>query len=125
MTDGLTDKAERAIASTKLLLAAGDTDGATNRAYYAMYDAALAALARTRTNAEVGASRTHAGLIARFGQHLVRTGRLDVALGRSLNRVQDLRLTADYLTPPVPTEDAAWAIGEAEMFVAAVRALLA
>lgn len=37
-------KASRAIASAKLLLADGDLDGACNRAYYAMFDAARAAL---------------------------------------------------------------------------------
>lgn len=36
-------KANRAIASAKLLHAAGDSDGACNRAYYAMFDAAKAA----------------------------------------------------------------------------------
>ncbi len=37
-------KAERAAVSAKLLLEAGDVDGACNRAYYAMFDAARAAL---------------------------------------------------------------------------------
>lgn len=31
------DKAMRALASARLLLEAEDTDGATNRAYYAMF----------------------------------------------------------------------------------------
>ena len=37
-------KANRAIESAKLLHNAGDIDGACNRAYYAMFDAAKAAL---------------------------------------------------------------------------------
>lgn len=37
-------KANRALASAKLLLDSGDVDGACNRAYYAMFDAARAAL---------------------------------------------------------------------------------
>jgi uncharacterized protein (UPF0332 family) len=37
-------KAERAAESAKLLLEAGDADGACNRAYYAMHNAARAAL---------------------------------------------------------------------------------
>jgi uncharacterized protein (UPF0332 family) len=44
MTTGVMDKAQKALASARLLLGAGDTDGATNRAYYAMFDAAIAAL---------------------------------------------------------------------------------
>lgn len=39
----LMDKAERAAASARVLLDAGDADGACNRAYYAMFDAARAA----------------------------------------------------------------------------------
>lgn len=37
-------KAEQALKSAQLLVAAGDADGACNRAYYAMFDAARAAL---------------------------------------------------------------------------------
>ena len=124
MTGELIDKGARAIASAKLLLAAGDTDGATNRAYYAMYDAALAALAWVSDGADEIVARTHGGLIAQFGHQLVRSGRLNPELGRSLNRVQELRLTADYIPAPVPADKAEWAIGEAEAFVTAIRDLL-
>jgi uncharacterized protein (UPF0332 family) len=37
-------KAKTAVRSARVLLAAGDPDGACNRAYYAMFDAARAAL---------------------------------------------------------------------------------
>ena len=40
----LMDKAARAVTSAKLLLDAGDVDGACNRAYYAMFHAAKATL---------------------------------------------------------------------------------
>ena len=40
----LMTKASRALASAKLLLDSGDVDGACNRAYYAMFDGARAAL---------------------------------------------------------------------------------
>jgi uncharacterized protein (UPF0332 family) len=125
VTGELIDKAARAVASAKLLLAAGDTDGASNRAYYAMYDAALAALAWVGDGANEAVTRTHSGLIARFGQQFVRSGRLNPELGRSINRVQELRLTADYLTAAVPIDKAEWAIGEAEAFVTTIRELLA
>ncbi|WP_237574056.1 MULTISPECIES: HEPN domain-containing protein [Burkholderiaceae] len=39
-------KAKRAYASARVLLGLGDVDGAVNRAYYAMFDAARAALWR-------------------------------------------------------------------------------
>lgn len=44
---GLMIKAENALASAKLLSDAGDVDGACNRAYYAMFDAAKAVLLAT------------------------------------------------------------------------------
>jgi len=44
MLHELLSKAERALVSAKLLLQAGDPDGAGNRAYYAMFDAARAGL---------------------------------------------------------------------------------
>jgi uncharacterized protein (UPF0332 family) len=40
----LMDKARRAATSARLLLDMGDLDGACSRAYYAMFDAARAAL---------------------------------------------------------------------------------
>jgi len=42
--DTLLNKANIALSSAKLLLHSGDADGACNRAYYTMFDAARAAL---------------------------------------------------------------------------------
>lgn len=122
MTKDLMGKAETALASARLLLEAQDSDGATNRAYYAMFDAATAALEWAGT---VGTPpKTLAELITSFGRTLVQTGRVPTEFGRSLNRVHELRLTGDYLAEPIPLEKAKQAIAEAEAFVAAVRALL-
>jgi uncharacterized protein (UPF0332 family) len=89
MTAELMDKADRALTSARLLFDAGDSDGATNRAYYAMFDAALASLLWAGLGATKDHHKTHRGLIASFGLHLVRTGVLSAAFGRSLNRVQN------------------------------------
>jgi uncharacterized protein (UPF0332 family) len=124
MTKEIMDKAEKALASARILLNAGDSDGATNRAYYAMFDAAMAALAHAEIGTAQDQHKTHRGLIGSFGLHLVQTGRLPAELGRSLNRVQELRLTGDYLAEPVPLEKARWAVQEAETFVAGIRRLL-
>ncbi len=64
-------KADRACASARLLLDTGDFDGACTRTYYAMFDAARAALVATNTNVVPGSSKTHSGLITAFGLHLV------------------------------------------------------
>jgi uncharacterized protein (UPF0332 family) len=124
MIAGFMSKADGAVVSAKLLLDAEDSGGATNRTYYAMFDAASAALAWAGAPSTQDRHRTHGGLIRRFGAHLVRTGRLDAEFGRSLNRVQELRLTGDYLAEPVPLERASWAVQEADAFVSAVRQLL-
>ena len=64
-------KAERALDSARLLLEDGDIEGACNRAYYAMFDAAHAALLRHQAGINPAETRTHAGLIGAFGKHLV------------------------------------------------------
>lgn len=55
----LMGKAGQALASARLLLDAGDPDGACNRGYYAMFDAARAAL--ISAGAEIG--KTHKGVL--------------------------------------------------------------
>jgi len=52
-------KAIRAAASAKVLLDTGDADGACNRAYYAMYDAARAALLASGSPVEPEIAKTH------------------------------------------------------------------
>lgn len=80
-------KASRAIASAKLLLDAGDVDGACNRAYYAMFDAAHAALLWAGAHVNPAETKTHRGLIAAFGEHLVKPALLTADLGKALNQV--------------------------------------
>lgn len=114
-------KATQAVASAHQLLAGGDADGACNRAYYAMFDAAHAALRSANVAETASATKTHRGLIAAFGQHLVLGGHVPTELGSALNKVERLRLLADYTGDPVSDEDAAWAVGQADIFVAAIR----
>ncbi|HEX5393788.1 MAG TPA: HEPN domain-containing protein [Rhodocyclaceae bacterium] len=115
-------KAHRAVASAKVLLDAGDADGACNRAYYAMFDAARFALLASGAQGEAEVSRTDSGLISAFSLHLVKTGQVSVELGKSLNKVQELRLIADYKGDPIENEDAAWAVTQAQVFVEAMQA---
>lgn len=120
----LMTKANRALASAKLLLDSGDVDGACNRAYYAMFDAARAALLSISAPVPAEIARTHSGLITAFSLHLVKPGLVAVEHGRSLNKVEDLRLIADYKGDPVTLENAAWALEQSEKFLAAVQALI-
>lgn len=116
-------KAERALASAQLLLDSGDVDGACNRAYYAMFDAARAALLTVQAPVPSEVARTHSGLISAFSLHLVKRGLVAVEHGRSLNKVEDLRLIADYRGDPVTLDNAAWALEQARHFLQAVQAL--
>jgi uncharacterized protein (UPF0332 family) len=120
MTKALMAKAEKALASARLLLAADDSDGAVNRAYYAMFDGAMAALSWAGIRDH---HKTHGGLIGSFGLHLVRAGHLAPKFGRSFNRIQELRLTGDYLTIPVPLDNARSAVQEAAAFVDTIQVL--
>lgn len=88
------------------MLDAGDADGACNRAYYAMFDAARSALLASGAPVESEIARTHGGLISAFSLHLVKPGRVSIELGRALNRVEEIRLVADYKGDPVEIERA-------------------
>jgi uncharacterized protein (UPF0332 family) len=118
------NKADRALLSARLLLRDGDTDGAVNRVYYAMFDAARAALTASVPGLPPASIRTHRGLIAAFGEHLVKTHRMEIDLGRSLNQVERIRLLADYTGEPIESAKAAWAIDQAGTFLEHVARLI-
>jgi uncharacterized protein (UPF0332 family) len=113
-------KAKAAVIGARLLLKTGDTDGACSRAYYAMFDAAHAALFATGIEDGTAPIKTHNGLIAKFGQHLVLGGHLAATHGEALNAVQRLRQMADYTGDRVSENDATWVLEKAESFLNAV-----
>lgn len=53
---------------------------------------------------------------------LVKTGLVEIELGKVLNKVEDLRLIADYKGDPVEKEDAEWAVLQASIFVTSMQA---
>jgi uncharacterized protein (UPF0332 family) len=116
----LMSKARRALSSANTLLQDGDNDGACNRAYYAMFDAARAALIASQAPVPPEIAKTHSGLISAFSLHLVKPGRFPVALGKSFNKVEDLRLVTDYKGDPIDTEEAEWAVQQSQLFVTQV-----
>ena len=115
-------KADRACASSHVLLGVGDVDGASNRAYYAMFDAARAALLASGAPVAQDIGRTHSGLIGAFSNHLVKHGPVSKEMGRFLNRAQEIRQVADYKGDSVELIDAQEMVAQAEAFVAALRA---
>lgn len=75
-------KAERALASARILLDAGDLDGACNRAHYAMFDAARAALYAVQPSGRWGRIKTHSGLLSAFAENVVKGGKISAQLGK-------------------------------------------
>ena len=120
--EDLMAKAVQAAESARALLDRGDADGSCNRAYYAMFDAARAALLASGASVESDISRTHSGLIGAFGNYLVKNGPVPKEVGRLLNRAHEIRLMADYTGDSVEPVDAMAMVEQAEIFVATMRA---
>lgn len=120
--DALMLKAVRACASARVLFELGDVDGACNRAYYAMFDSARAALLVSSAPVPPDIGRTHGGLISAFSQHLVKNGPIPKEVGRLLKRAEEIRLVADYKGDSVELVDAREMVEQAERFVEAMRA---
>ena len=121
MTEDLLLRSRQAVQSATTLLSIGDLNGAVNRAYYAMFYAAQAALAHRGVEAR---SSKHGIVVGRFGQHLVKTRLLPRSLGTSLNQMLELRQKADYGGTGVAAVDARRGLRQAETFVAAVERLI-
>ena len=111
-------KAVQAAASARVLLNTGDADGACNRAYYAMFDAARAAL--LASGHDVG--KTHKGVLNAFSDLLVKNGPLPKEMGRLLKHAETFRYVADYEGGPVELSDAKYMAEQAETFVSAMLA---
>ena len=84
-------------------------------------DADVAALLASHSPVPPDIAKTHSGLITAFSLHLVKTGRLSLELGRALNKVEDLRLIADYKGDPLSIDDAQWAAEQAHKFVTTIE----
>jgi uncharacterized protein (UPF0332 family) len=119
----LMGKATQAMASARVLLDLGDVDGASNRSYYAMFDAAQAALLMSGVPAPETLGKTHRGLIKTFSAYLVKDGPVSKELGRQLKRAEEMRLVADYNGESVTQSDAAELVVHAELFVSAMQVL--
>jgi len=120
LIDTLVRKSRRALRSARLELRDGDTDGAVNRSYYAMVNAAQAALLSSGV-AEDNLPRTHSGLIAAFGEHAVKSGKVDRGIGRAISKTESLRLRADYMGVELDPTTAENALAGAERFVQSVE----
>ncbi|MBS0308337.1 MAG: HEPN domain-containing protein [Proteobacteria bacterium] len=110
-------KAGQAAVSAQILLDMGDPDGACNRAYYAMFDAARAAL--LASGHVIG--KTHKGVLNTFSEYLVKNGPFSKETGRLLKLAETRRYVADYGGDPVELDDAKEMVEQAVSFVTAIR----
>ena len=115
-------KAGRALAAARILLRENETEGACNRAYYAMFAAAHAALWAAGGREDGLVVKTHSGLVAAFGEEVVKSGKIAPEQGRALARVLKTRLLADYSADSPDIDEAKETVALAEAFLAAVRA---
>lgn len=114
-------KAVRALTSARLLAQDGDLDGACNRSYYAMFDAARSALMQQDAKLDPQFAKTHSGLMALFNERLVKPGHVSRDIGRLLKRAEEIRVLADYTLSELTLEEVTDLIDSAEEFVLAMR----
>ena len=117
--DILLEKAERNLKTARLILADNDPVSACNRAYYAMFYAACAALIVVG-QPKLAMAKTHSGLISSFSQYLVKSGDFTADFGRMLAFESKRRIVADYEGDPTTTEEATDSIANATQFVDAI-----
>lgn len=115
-------RAKTTMRSARMLLETRDTNSAVSRAYYAMFDAARAAL--DEIDPRLIETKTHATLIRRFGKHVVEGRGFDRSLGRAFSQTEDVRVTADYDLEPVDGATARKSVELAAKFVTAVEQFL-
>lgn len=106
-----------------VLMRAGSHDGAANRAYYAMFNAARAAL-EARTDLKVEDIRRHSAVLQLFSLHVVKPGLVSAKLSADINEAFQARAIADYATTSVPAGDAHELIQLMEEMLEAVGRLL-
>ena len=85
------DRADAACREGDLLSDQHSYGGAANRYYYAAFHAARALLATRNVD-----SARHAGVIALFQQHFVKSGDFPADIARALPRSFEKRLSSDY-----------------------------
>lgn len=115
--EDLMAKSLQAITSARVLLELGDADGACNRAYYGMFDAARAAL--LILGCDIG--KTHKGVLNEFSSRLVKSACFPKEMGRLLKLAETYRYVADYEDNSVEMGDAVTILEQAQTFVTAVQ----
>jgi uncharacterized protein (UPF0332 family) len=116
------EKAEEFVKAAQQCLEAGWYNSAVSRAYYAMFQAARAALAAVGIHRP---SWRHGNLHATFSTELVRSKKLyPLSLVRSLAEIMELRQIADYSDVQIPQRRATRVVRDATAFLNRVKEVL-
>jgi uncharacterized protein (UPF0332 family) len=112
------ERAHEALSDARLILSQkGSYASVINRAYYAMFYAALALL----ITIDRGSSK-HQGVIALFDENFIKQNILPRELGRLFHRAFEMRQAGDYRDMLIVTEEQAVdSINSAEKFIAAIE----
>ena len=112
-------QARDTLADARAMLSGGLTPGSVvNRAYYAMFYAALALFLREGIESKTS---KHSGVLSLFDREFVHTGKLGREYSRMFHRLFDARQEADYREfVTCSVEDAAEAVEMAERFIRGV-----
>ncbi|MDQ1301559.1 MAG: hypothetical protein QG637_1481 [Chloroflexota bacterium] len=121
------DKAIESLAGAESEYANNRYNNCANRCYYAMFQAAIAALIAAGIRpAGVRAQWEHAFVQARFAGVLVKRRKLYPSeLARSFELAQSARLTADYGIGSISEKEAGRALSKARVLVTGVQEQLA
>ena len=92
----------------------GDHNAACNRAYYAIFYAALGLLEQEGNQSP---GKTHSSLLRKFSERFVLSGLASRDGGRALAVTQNLRSKADYSVTGASEQDAADAMAAMQMFL--------
>lgn len=112
--------ASDSLAAARLLLQSGFPGYAASRAYYAMFYVAEAFL----ESKELAFSK-HSAVIAAFGQHFAKSGRVPTEYHTFLIEAQEMRHKGDYGgTGSVTADQAAKLIERAERFLGVAKKLI-
>ena len=111
------EKADEALAAAEYLVEGGHLRAVANRAYYAMFYAALAALMKSGGDLP----RTHGGVENQFGLRYVTTGIIDAKIAGTLQDTYDLRRMNDYELYTSTADEVELAVRNAQAFVAEIR----
>lgn len=117
---GLLIKAERFLASARLLAESSDLDSAVSRVYYAAFYVAQALLDA------LGISfSSHRGVISAFGKEFAQKGRLDPRFHRLLITAFEKRQQADYwVKTGLELDEVGELLAETDSFIHAAKGWL-